>query len=257
GDPILFIHGNPTSAYIWRNIIPHVTPYGRAIAVDLIGMGKSDKPDIDYGFTDSYAYLEAFIEKLNLKNITLVVQDWGSGLGFHYAHQHSENIKGIAFMEAMYKKLDWRTLPFSSKLGLTMMQSKLGSFLMFGVANSFVNNMLPQWTERPLSAQEMAVYREPYPTIQSRKAMQVFPRDVPVRGKPTHTDSVVENYHRWLQQTPIPKLCFYATPGMLIPIEDVPWIRNNFPNITMIDIGKGTHFVQEDSPHLIGSELAK
>ncbi|MBV7331152.1 alpha/beta fold hydrolase [Chloroflexi bacterium TSY] len=201
--------------------------------------------------------MEAFIEKLELKNITLVVQDWGSGLGFHYANQHRDNIKGIAFMEAMYKKLEWSELPFSSKLGLFMMQSKLGSFFMFGVANSFVNNMLPQWTERKLSDKEMAAYREPFPTIKSRKAMQVFPRDVPVQGNPEHTDKVVESYHKWLKQTTIPKICFYATPGLLIPIEDVPWISKNFPNSTMVDIGKGTHFVQEDNPHAIGTELAK
>ena len=110
GDPILFIHGNPTSSYIWRNIMPHVQDVGRVIALDLIGFGKSDKPDIDYGFADSYAYLEAFIKKLKLKNITLVVQDWGSGLGFHYANLHRDNIKGIAFMEAMYEQKDWNKL---------------------------------------------------------------------------------------------------------------------------------------------------
>ncbi len=256
GDPILFIHGNPTSSYIWRNIMGYVSPYGRAIAVDLIGMGRSDKPDIDYGFSDSYAYLEAFIEKLGLQNITLVVQDWGSGLGFHYANLHRDNIKGIAFMEAMFKRLDWHQLTFGEKLGLKMMQSKLGSYLMFGLANSFVNSMLPQWTERELTAEEMANYQAPFPTVKSRKAMQVFPGDVPVRGKPAHTDTAVASYHEWLQKTEIPKICFYADPGMLIRIEDVPWIKAHFPNITMVDIGKGTHFVQEDNPHLIGSELA-
>ncbi len=256
GDPILFIHGNPTSSYIWRNILGYVSPFGRAIAVDLIGMGKSDKPDIDYGFDDSYRYLKAFIAKLDLRNITLVVQDWGSGLGFHYANLHRNNIKSIAFMEAMYKRLDWQQLTFSEKLGLQMMQSKLGSYLMFGVANSFVNSMLPQWTERELTAKEMASYRAPFPTIKSRKAMQVFPADVPVRGKPVHTDAAIASYHDWLQQTEIPKLCFYADPGLLIRIEDVPWIKSHFPNITMVNTGKGTHFIQEDHPHLIGKELA-
>lgn len=256
GDPILFIHGNPTSSYIWRNIIPYVTGQGRAIAVDLIGMGKSDKPNIDYGFTDAYRYLESFINKLDLKNITLVVQDWGSGLGFHYANLHRENIKAIAFMEAMYKPLNYQQLSFFEKLGLKLMQSKLGSYLMFGIANSFVTSMLPQWTNRKLTNKEMSVYREPFPTIKSRKAMQVFPADVPVNGKPVHTASAVQAYHEWLQQTQIPKICFYADPGMLIRIEDIPWIEENFPNTTLVKLGDGTHFIQEDYPHEIGEQLA-
>jgi len=124
GDPILFLHGNPTSSYLWRNIIPYTKPLGRCIAPDLIGMGKSDKPDIAYGFQDSYEYLEEFIVALGLKNITLVIHDWGSGLGFHYANMHRDNIKGIVFMEAMVKPLAWKTLPsFSLRMAFRMMRT--------------------------------------------------------------------------------------------------------------------------------------
>lgn len=256
GDPILFIHGNPTSSYIWRNIIPYLSTDARCIAVDLIGFGKSDKPDIDYGFTDTYEYLDAFIKQLNLKNITLVVQDWGSGLGFHYANLNRDNIKGLAFMEAMYKPVVWNELPFGAKVAMKMIRSKPMSWLMLGVANQFVSYMLPTWVNRKLSKQEMAVYSHPFKSLKSRKPVWVFPRDVPVKGKPLHTANAVEDYHQWLKQTQIPKICFYADPGMLIPIQDVPWIQNNFPNITMVGLGKGTHYVQEDHPDRIGKELA-
>lgn len=257
GDPILFIHGNPTSSYIWRNIIPYVTNDARAIAVDLIGFGKSDKPDINYGFSDTYAYLEAFIEKLKLKNLVIVVQDWGSGLGFHYANTHKDNIKGIAFMEAMYEQKKWDNLSFSLKMAMNMMRSKFTSWLMLGVGNMFVKNMLPDWVERKLSKEEMKNYLEPFKTLKSRKPVYVFPRDVPLKGKPKHVANAVDSYNKWLQETNIPKLFFYADPGMLIPIEEVEWIKSNFPNITSISLGKGTHFVQEDHPHTIGRELKK
>ncbi len=255
GDPILFIHGNPTSAYIWRNIIPYVTNNARAIAVDLIGFGKSDKPDINYGFADSYAYLEEFIYKLNLKNITIVVQDWGSGLGFHYANRHRDNIKGIAFMEAMYEQKKWENLSFSLKMAMTIMRSKPISWLMLGVGNMFVKKMLPDWIERKLTKEEMDNYLQPFKTLKSRRPVYRFPGDVPIKGKPELSANAVDSYNRWLQQTDIPKILFYANPGMLIPIEEVEWIKSNFPNITAIPLGKGTHFVQEDHPHTIGKEL--
>ena len=255
GDPILFIHGNPTSSYIWRNIMPYVKNEARIIALDLIGFGKSGKPDIDYGFTDSYAYLEAFIEKLNLKNITIVVQDWGSGLGFHYANTHRDNIKGIAFMEAMYEQMKWDNLSFSVKMGMIMMRSPFTSWLMLGVGNMFVKNMLPDWVERKLSKEEMENYLQPFKTLKSRKPVYVFPKDVPLKGSPKHSADAVDSYNKWLQETDIPKLFFYADPGVLIPIEEVDWIKSNFSNMTSIPLGKGTHFVQEDYPHIIGSEL--
>ncbi|BDS10266.1 haloalkane dehalogenase [Aureispira anguillae] len=257
GDPILFLHGNPTSSYIWRNIIPYLSKNARCIAPDLIGFGKSDQPDIDYGFTEVYAYLEAFIDKMQLKNITIVVQDWGSGLGFHYANTHRNNIKGIAFMEAMYKQKEWNELSLGGKLAMKVLRSRFSSWLLLGLGNMFVKNMLPNWVERGLSAKALDTYMQPFKTLKSRKPVYVFPRDVPLKGRPLHTAKAVDAYHQWLKETSIPKICFYAKPGMLIPIEEVDWIRSNFPNITMIPLGKGSHFVQEDYPDLIGSELKK
>jgi haloalkane dehalogenase len=143
GDPILFLHGAPTSNYLWRNVIPHVSKQGRCIAPDLIGMGKSGKPDINYGFQDSYDYLDAFINGLGLKNITLVLHDWGSGLGFHYANLNRENVKAIAFMEAMTKTFEFSKLPFNLRIAMKIMRAPILGWLMVNVANIFIKKMIP------------------------------------------------------------------------------------------------------------------
>ncbi len=256
GDPILFLHGNPASSYIWRNIIPYVTDQARAIAVDLMGFGKSDKPDVNYGFKDQYEYLEAFIDQLNLKNVTIVVQDWGSGLGFHYANKHRSNIKGIVFMEAMYQQKHWEEMPSAMRKAMKLIKSKFFSWLMLGVGNMFVKKMLPDGVNRALTKEEMQHYLAPFPTVKSRKPVYVFPRDVPVSGKPELAANAVDGYHKWLIETSIPKLGFYVDPGMLISMEEAKWIEANFPNTEMVYLGKGSHFVQEDYPHEIGEKLA-
>lgn len=168
GDPVLFLHGNPTSSYLWRNIIPYLAPHARCIAPDLIGMGKSGKPQLKYGFSDTYEYLVEFIQQLGLKNITIVVHDWGSALGFHYANTHRNNVKGIAFMEAMYKTLDWSRLPERLKVGITLMRTPLFNWLMIGVGNFFIRKVIPKGTIRQLSREEYNKYASSYPTLRSR-----------------------------------------------------------------------------------------
>jgi len=256
GDPILFLHGNPASSYIWRNIIPHVTKNARAIAVDLIGFGKSDKPNIKYGFKDQYDYLEAFLNKLDLKNITIVVQDWGSGLGFHFANQHRDKIKGIVFMEAMFKEKKWEEMPGKVQKAMKLIKSKFFSWLVLGVANQFVKKMLPDGVKRKLSDEEMKYYTAPFKTLKSRRPVYVFPRDVPVSGTPEASSKAVNDYHEWLKMTDIPKLGFYVDPGMLISVEEAKWIESNFPNTEMVYLGEGSHFVQEDYPHEIGTKIS-
>lgn len=255
GDPILFLHGNPTSSYLWRNIIPHLTSHARCIAPDLIGMGQSDKPDIEYGFADTYKYLEAFIGKMKLQHITLVIHDWGSGLGFRYAHQHAENIKGICFMEAMYKLVEFEKMPKRVQTAMKLMRKPFANWLMIGALNFFVKKMLPNGVVRKLSKEELAFYRVPYPTIKSRKPVRRWPAEVPIEGQPEENARVVASYHEWLKQTNIPKLCLYGDPGMLIPIDEIPWIEQHFPNIQTKYIGKGLHFLQEDQPQAIGEAL--
>jgi haloalkane dehalogenase len=182
GDPILFLHGNPMSNYIWRNIIPYLTKQGRCIAPDLIGMGKSSKPDINYGFQDSYDYLNSFIEQLGLKNVTLVLHDWGSGLGFHYANTNQENIKAIVFMEAMYDAPTTHDMPASIRVALKMMRTPVLGWLMVQVANVFIHKMIPDMILRKMTKTEMDYYASPYPTVKSRKPLLKWPLDVPFNG---------------------------------------------------------------------------
>ncbi len=257
GDPILFLHGNPTSKYLWRNVMPHLEGQGRVIAPDLIGMGESDKPDIPYRYHDHFNYLTAFVDALGLDNITLVLHDWGSGLGFNYAYQNQERIKAIAFMEALVKPGSYSDLPAQFRIAFKMMRTPGIGWLMVSVGNMFIKQMLPQSIVRTLTDAEQAVYAKPYPTVGSRKPVLQWPRDVPLDGKPADVHAVVSNYSRWLQQTEIPKLFFYATPGGIIDAEDAAWVRKTFPNITSFDLGEGIHFVQEDNPHFIGEKLAE
>lgn len=257
GDPILFLHGNPTSSYLWRNIIPYLVPHGRCIALDLIGMGKSDKPDLGYRFSDHSKYVEGFIEKLGLTNLTLVIHDWGSALGFHYAMRHESNIKGIAFMEALLKPVMWKDFPADFKRGFKMMRTPGIGWVMISVMNVFVTQILPQTIVRKLTAEEQAYYAAPYQTVQSRKPVRQWPCEIPIEGKPADVHQLISKYNQQLQNSALPKLLFFATPGALINAETVEWCRQHLKNLTVVDIGKGMHFVQEDQPHLIGEELGK
>jgi haloalkane dehalogenase len=257
GDPILFLHGNPTSSYLWRNIIPYLVPHGRCIALDLIGMGKSDKPDLDYRFFDHSKYVEGFIKKLNLSNLTLVIHDWGSGLGFHYAMRHENNIKGIAFMEAIVKPMIWEDFPKDFKMGFKLFRTAGIGWLMISVMNMFVTKILPQSIVRKLSTEEMDYYADPYKTVQSRKPVRQWPCEIPIEGKPVDVYEAISNYSKKLQTSEVPKLLFFATPGGLIDPKTVDWCKQNLKNLKVVDIGNGIHYIQEDNPHLIGQEMAK
>lgn len=256
GDPILFLHGNPTSSYLWRNIIPYVSPLGRAIAPDMIGMGKSDKPDLAYRFRDHYQYLEAFIKELELDDITLVVHDWGSGLGFHFAAQHPDRIKAIAFMEALVRPLRWSDWPAEYRTPFKLMRTTGIGWLMVSVANLFVKQLLPEGTVRELTEEETAYYGQPYQTIASRKPVRQWPCEIPFEGQPADVYQVINNYSQWLQESRLPKLLFHASPGALLRDEMVAWLKENLANLTTVDVGQGVHFIQEDHPHLIGERLA-
>jgi len=256
GDPILFLHGNPTSSYLWRNIIPYLVPHGRCIALDLIGMGKSDKPDIDYRFIDHSKYVEGFIEKLDLSNLTLVIHDWGSALGFYYAMRHESNIKAIAFMEAMMKTFTWKGFPSDFKIAMKLFRSGIGWF-MISVMNLFLTQMLPKATGRKLTAEEKDFYKAPYKTIKSRKPVRQWPLEIPIDGQPSDNYEMISNYSQKLQESELPKILFFANPGTAIDAKMLDWCKQNLKNLETVDIGEGLHFIQEDNPHLIGEELAK
>ncbi|MDW3646354.1 MAG: haloalkane dehalogenase [Bacteroidia bacterium] len=256
GDPILFLHGNPTSSYLWRNIIPYLSTKGRCIAPDLIGMGKSDKPDLNYGFFDTYEYVEAFIEKMGLRNITLVIHDWGSACGFHYANTHRDNIKGIVFMESVLDAFEWKQVPLDVRISFRIMRTAGIGWLFVNLANLFIKKMLPDLIKRELSPEEKAYYAAPYKSISSRKPLRRWPEDVPLGGRPRDVHAIVKRYNEWLQQSELPKLFFYASPGTANKTETVKWVQEHLPNTQTIYLGEGFHFVQEDHPHKIGEETA-
>ncbi|KAJ1634303.1 haloalkane dehalogenase [Pavlovales sp. CCMP2436] len=255
GEPILFLHGNPTSVYLWRNIIPHGAKVGRSIAVDLIGMGKSDKPDIAFSFDEHYAYLKAFIEALQLKKITLVIHDWGSALGFRYAHEHEANVRGIAFMEGMIRTLSFKELLIKLRFLFTMMRSPLFNWLLVAKGNASLKIFLPGEIVRELTKEEIAAYNAPYPTTKSRKVLMRWPQEIPFDGYPASTHATVTSYAQWLAQTQMPILFLKFSPGMLIDAKQAEKIESTLKNLTTVDLGEGRHFVQEDHPHEIGEAI--
>jgi len=256
GDPILFLHGNPTSSYVWRNIIPHLVPQGRCIALDLIGMGKSDKPNISYRFVEHFKYMNGFIEKLELAYITLVLQDWGSGLGFHYATLNDDNVKALAFMEAILRPMSWTEFPIGPRIGFKLFRMPGIGWLMLSVMNMFVRQILPQMTVRKLTAQEMRRYLEPFPSIKSRRSVRQWPLEIPMGGRPEDMIELVSAYSQKLQISEAPKLLFYGNPGAIVNANAVEWCRRNLKNLKTVDVGDGLHYLQEDNPRLIGEELA-
>jgi len=256
GEPFLFLHGNPTSSYLWRNIIPHLTRLGHCIAPDLIGMGRSEKPKLPYRFFDHYRYIEGFIDALDLRNITLVLHDWGSALGFHYAMQHEANVKAIAFMEAILKPFTWAGFAADYKMGFKLMRTPIIGWFMISVMNGFIKGMLPKTIVRKLTPGEMAVYAAPYPSIGSRKPLRQWPCEIPIDGQPADVDQAVRAYNRKLQESELPKLLLYARPGAIIDAQAVSWCRQSLKNLVTVDIGRGIHFIQEDNPHDIGAAVA-
>jgi haloalkane dehalogenase len=256
GEVFLFLHGNPTSSYLWRNIIPHLSNSARCIAPDMIGMGKSDKPELKYGFTDSYAYIEAFIEALELKNVWLVLHDWGSAMGFHYAQRHPDNVSGLAFMESMLDTFEWEDIPPGVRLQFRMMRTPGIGWAFVNLGNLFIKKMLPDMIKRDLKPEEKAYYAGPYRTFADRTPLRRWPEDVPISGSPKDAYDAVKDYRAWLEETAVPKLFFNASPGVANKEKDLAWV-NSLKNAQTVELGEGLHFVQEDHPHKIGSEIAR
>ncbi len=260
GDPILFLHGQPTSSYLWRNIMPHLEGQGRLIAPDNIGFGKSDQPRLDYTFGDHYRYFETFVENLDLRNVTLVVHDWGSGLGLHYAAQNPGNVKAIVTMESIIAPL----IPAKS---YAAMPTDLGNFFrtvrdpesgqkLLIEDNFFIEGALPGFIVRPLSEEAHNVYRAPFPTEQSRIQVNQWPNEMPIGGQPAATDRIVTEYNAFLEETEIPWLYLYATPGALNTPEGADYWSERAKNIETVYIGAGLHYVQEDQPFAIGRAIS-
>jgi haloalkane dehalogenase len=219
-------------------------------------MGKSDKPDIDYRFVDHARYLEAFIEKLDLKNITLVVHDWGSALGFNYPMRHEDNVRGIAFMEAFLMPLKWSEFPENVKGIFQTIRTPGSGYDLIVNKNFFVEKLLPDAILRDLTQEEMNQYREPFRIVESRKPVWVWPNEIPIDGKPPDVHKIVTDYNLSLQETELPKLLFYANPGGLTSTSVVDWSIANLKNLKTVHLGQGIHYLQEDHPEEIGKGLA-
>lgn len=253
----LFLHGNPTSSYLWRNIIPYLSSVARCVAPDLIGFGKSGKPDINYSFQDHFNYINEFILKLELKNIILVLHDWGGAIGFHYAKQNPEKIKGIVFMETFCKPMEWSALDPLARWLFKKFRDPVKGQKWNGRYNVFLRFILPFSMNRKLSKYEKQVYNEPFKSLVSREPIIKFPQELPFKGEGSLNEQIAKEYYSWLQHTEIPKLLLYAKPGVQIKNKEVELYKSKFPNLTTRFIGAGKHFIQEDQPENIGKEIRK
>lgn len=259
GDPIIFQHGNPTSSYLWRNIMPALAPKGRCIAVDLIGMGDSDK--LDNPGPDSYRYVEhrEFLfkawEQLGISSdVTLVVHDWGSALGFDWACQNADKVKGIAYMEGIPCPMKWADWPDAVAPVFQGFRSEAGEQMVLE-KNIFVEKVLPGSVLRGLTEDEMMVYRRPYlEPGESRRPTLTWPRQIPLDGEPADVTAIVERYSGWLAETNVPKLFINAEPGAILIGRQREFCRS-FNNQVEVTVA-GSHFIQEDSPNEIAAAIS-
>ncbi len=260
GDPIVFLHGNPTSSYLWRNIMSQVTDLGRCIAIDLIGMGDSDKLDESgpqrYTFAEHSRYLDAAFAALGLnERVALVIHDWGSALGFHWANRNRQAVRGICYMEAIVRPISWDEFPESARGLFESFRTPAGETMILE-RNLFVEAVLPGSILRTLSEEEMNEYRRPFSEPgESRRPTLTWPRQIPIDGEPADVVAVVADYADWLAKTELPKLFVNAEPGALNTGAVRDFCRT-LPNQTEIAV-RGNHFIQEDSPDEIGEALRR
>jgi len=259
GDPVVFLHGNPTSSFLWRGVLPHVAPLGRCIAPDLVGMGDSDPlPDSGpgrYRFVDHRAHLDDLLEALGVReHVTFVVHDWGSALGFDWANRHRDAVSGIAYMEAIVRPLTWAEWPDAARRVFQGFRSDAGEAMVLE-RNVFVESVLPGSILRQMTEDEMAEYRRPFSEPgESRRPTLTWPREIPVDGEPADVTEIVRSYGEWLSASPVPKLFVNADPGAILIGAQREFCRA-WPNQTEITV-RGSHFVQEDAPDEIGGAIA-
>lgn len=259
GDPeapfVVFLHGNPTSSYIWRKILPLVAPVGHCIAPDLIGFGQSGKPEIGYRFTDHVRYLDAFLDQAGIKSAFVVAQDWGSALAFHLAARKPEFIRGLAFMEFIRPMPSWNDFhPAQVETFQKFRTPGLGEEMILQ-GNAFVEGVLPAATARTLTEEEMAVYRAPFPTLESRRPTWRFPNELPIAGHPADVYAVIEEAHRALAQSTYSKLLFVGNPGALISPAFAETFAKGLKNCRVVQLSTGLHYLQEDHPDVIGANI--
>ena len=260
GDAIIFQHGNPTSSYLWRNVMPHLEGQGRLIACDLIGMGDSEKlknsgPD-SYNYFEHRDFLFTLLEELNIgKQVVFVIHDWGSALGFDWSFQNQDRVQGIAYMEGIVKPVTWDEWPENATKVFQGFRSEAGESMVLD-KNIFVERVLPSSIMRELSEEEMDEYRRPFLNPgEDRRPTLSWPRQIPIQGEPKEVVEVVENYSKWLSSSDLPKLFINADPGSILTGKQREFCRS-WPNQEEVTV-KGTHFMQEDSPDEIGKAVSR
>ena len=260
GDPIVLLHGNPTSSYLWRNVIPYLSSLGRCIAPDLIGMGDSDKlPDSgpgSYTFVEHRRYLDALLDELGVRErVTFVIHDWGSALGFDWANRHQAAVKGIAYMEALVRPFRWADFPAEARPMFQGLRSPAGEAMVLE-QNVFVERALPGSMLRKLSDEEMAEYRRPFlEPGEGRRPTLTWPRQIPIDGEPADVDAIVGAYSEWLSTSAVPKLFIKGEPGAILGSGPIVDFCRSWPRQTEVAV-PGIHYLQEDSPDAIGQAAA-
>jgi haloalkane dehalogenase len=255
----LFLHGNPTSSYLWRNVIPLVAEVAHCIAPDLVGFGQSSKPDIAYRFEDHVRYLDAFIAKAGITSAHLVIHDWGSALGLHLAARRPEFVRGLAFMEFIWPVPTWDDfLRDSNARGIFRKFRTPGEGeKLILEENAFIERVLPGSIVRKLTDEEMAVYRAPFPTPESRLPTWRFPNELPIAGQPADVVATLEKAHASLAASTYPKLLFAADPGAIVPPAMAEDLAHKLHDCRLVKLGAGLHFLQEDHPETIGRSVAE
>jgi len=259
GDPVVFLHGNPTSSYLWRNIMPHVAGQARCLAPDLIGMGDSDKLDDpgpgSYRFVEHRDYLDGFLDAVGLGgNAVFVIHDWGSALGFDWGNRHRDRTRGFCYMEALVRPVTWEEWPEAAKAVFQGFRSPAGEGMVLE-KNVFVERVLPGSILRKISEEEMAVYRRPFAAPgEDRRPTLTWPREIPISGEPADVVGIVRAYSEWLASSDVAKLFIDAEPGAILTGPQREFCLG-WPNQTVAKV-KGSHFIQEDSPDEIGKALS-
>jgi haloalkane dehalogenase len=259
GDPeapvALFLHGNPTSSYIWRNILPLVAPVAHCVAPDLIGFGQSGKPEIEYRFADHVRYFDAFLENAGISSAFVIAQDWGTALAFHLAARRPDFIRGLVFMEFIWPMSSWEDFHGDGRETFRKFRTPEVGEEMILEDNAFVEQVLPAGIVRKLTDEEMSVYRAPFPTPESRRPTWRFPNELPIAGEPADVFSTLEKAHRALAQSSYPKLLFAGDPGILVSPSYAGSFAKDQKNCRVVQLGSGFHYLQEDHPKVIGDTV--
>jgi haloalkane dehalogenase len=257
GVPIVFLHGNPTSSYLWRRVLPAVGDPGRRLAPDLIGMGESGKPDIEYTFADHARYFDAWFDALGLDSVVLIGHDWGGALAFDWAARHPGRVRGIAFTETIVKPMTWQEFPEGGRAIFQAIKTAGVGEAMILDDNVFIEQVLPSSVDNGLSEKDLDAYRKPYPTRETRRPILQWARAMPLGGEPAEVVARIERYDEWLKESAdVPKLLLTFDPGIMMTPELIDWCVTNMASLELEKCGAGGHHTPEDQPDAIAAAIS-